>query len=326
MGNDEAWIGNRQSSIVNRQSLRPHFFRFPFSFFLPSLCLSVFAACALVGASFAAEALQLPPDISRKDGKFFSKKDGMPLVFVPAGKFFMGSPNGNYNERPANQILLDAFLIDVHEVTNAQFAKFVEDTRYRPKGPWKRGYQTGQENHPVRFVTWYDAKAYARWAGRDLPTEAMWEKAARGETGLIYPWGRQWKEGVARVDLDVDAGPCAVGSFPEGASPYGCHDMGGNVWEWVNDWYDRYYYESLQAEMLPRNPKGPPDGAPPEPRFVKTDTAAGNERSTRKVIRGGGWLKKGKENLRCSKRSWSNPRYWLNDTGFRCAISLKRKN
>jgi len=290
---------------------------------LPFLRVGLLVACALSGTELVAEVVRLPPGIRRADGKYFSEKDGMQLVFVPAGKFRRGSPTGNYNERPAHEVYVDAFLIDVHEVTNAQFKRFVQDSGYRPKGPWKRGYGPGQHDYPVRFVTWHDAKAYAKWAGRDLPTEAMWEKAARGESGFIYPWGHQWKKGAARVDLDVSAGPCAVGSFPQGASPYGCLDMGGNVWEWVNDWYDRYYYENFQGDVPARNPQGPPDGAPPEPRFVKSNTAGGNERSTRKVIRGGGWVKSGKENLRCAKRSWGNPRYWLNDTGFRCAISLK---
>jgi formylglycine-generating enzyme required for sulfatase activity len=94
------------------------------------------------------------------------------------------------------------------------------------------------------------------------------------------------------------------------------------VWEWVGDWYDRYHYESLPNDQLVRNPTGPEDGAPPEPRFIETNTAGGNERCTRKVIRGGGWVKSGKENTRCSKRSWGNPSYWLNDTVFRCAVSL----
>jgi len=264
----------------------------------------------------------LPPGVRQQDDRYISEKDGMVLVLVPAGSFLMGSANGNFNERPAHQVYLDAFLIDIHEVTNSQFETFVQQSGYSPQGSWKRAYGEGQENHPVRFVTWYDAKAYAEWAGREIPSEAMWEKAARGETGYVYPWGPAWKQRMARSDLDVPEGPCSVGSFPQGASPYGFLEMCGNVWEWVNDWYDRYYYESFQGGMLARNPQGPKDGTPPEARFVRSLTAAGNERSTRKVIRGGGWVKSGKENLRCAKRTWGNPRYWLNDTGFRCAISL----
>jgi formylglycine-generating enzyme required for sulfatase activity len=264
----------------------------------------------------------IPAGVQHVDGKFLSIKDGMELVHVPAGAFLMGSANGHYSERPAHQVYLDAYLIDIHEVTNAQFEKFVSESGYQPHGPWKRGFQDGQEEHPVRFVTWHDAKAYADWAGRELPTEAMWEKAARGPAGHVYPWGPTWKQRAAHTDLAVDAGPGPVGAYPNGASPYGCLDMGGNVWEWVNDWYDRYYYERFRGEMLARNPQGPKDDAPPETRFVRTNTAAGNERSTRKVIRGGGWVSSGQENLRCSKRYWGNPKYWFNDTGFRCAISL----
>lgn len=247
----------------------------------------------------------------------------MPMVLVPAGEFVMGSNSGCYDERPAHKVDLDTFLIDKHEVTNAQFERFVKSAGYHPQGPWRRGFGPGAANCPVRFVTWYDAGAYARWAGRRLPTEAQWEKAASGGQGLTYPWGAEWKNGVSRAGADVEAGPVPVGSFPGGASRYGCLDMAGNVWEWVADWYDRYYYESSPATT--RNPAGPPDGAPPEERFVKSKTAAGNERSTRKVIRGGGWAG-GSDNARCARRMWANPRYWLNDTGFRCAVTLRKQS
>jgi len=290
--------------------------------FLILACVATWAAPLRAQDDGAPSSFTLPEGVVVQNGKYVSESDGMELVLVPAGAFLMGSTDGHFSERPAHQVYLDAYLIDVHEVTNGQFEKFVADSDYQPQGPWRRGYGAGQADYPVRFVTWYDAKAYADWAGRELPSEAMWEKAARGESGLVYPWGSAWKLRVARVDLDVDAGPGKVGSFPAGASPYGCLDMAGNVWEWVADWYDRFYYERFRGELLARNPQGPRDAAPPEERFVKTNTAGGNERSTRKVIRGGGWVKSGTENSRCAKRSWGNPRYWLNDTGFRCAISL----
>ena len=267
--------------------------------------------------------LRLPAGVTGQGDRIVSERDGMPLVYVPAGPFIMGSADGNFDERPPHNVHVDAFLIDVHEVTNAQFERFVKESGYQPKGPWQRGFEAGQEDYPVRFVTWHDAMAYAQWAGRTLPTEAMWEKAARGQESLLYPWGNRFDSGLARVDLDTDAGPAAVGSFPQGASPYGCLDMAGNVWEWVNDWYDRHYYENFASQEVVRNPTGPEDGAPPEKRFVDSGTAAGNERSTRKVIRGGGWVRSGQENARCAKRTWGNPRYWLNDTGFRCAIPLR---
>lgn len=271
----------------------------------------------------AARRSSLPRHIIHEGGKYVSQKDGMELVLVPAGESVMGCDKGHYSERPAHPVRLGPFLIDKHEVTNAQFAKFVKETTYKPEGPWRQGYRAFDESDfPVRFVTWHDADAYARWAGRRLPTEAQWERAARGTDGRIYPWGMDWKDGLSRTDQDQEAGPTKVGSFPKGASPYGCLDMGGNVWEWSNDWYDRFYYENFKDNKVAVNPTGPDDGALPEKRFIFTNTAPGNERSTRKVIRGGGWMHEGKENARCSKRTAGNPKYWFPDTGFRCAIWL----
>ena len=284
--------------------------------------ISVFALWSTPLFAQEANTIELPAGVEQRGMRLVSQKDDMELRLVSAGAFVMGSPDGGFDERPAHQVYLDAFLIDVHEVTNVQFERFLRESNYKPTGPWKRGYQEGQENFPVRFVTWYDAKAYAKWAGRDLPSEAMWEKAARGPRGYVYPWGAAWRTGMAQTNAEVAAGPAQVGSYPDGKSPYGCYDMGGNVWEWVDDWYDRFYYESLPSDNIVRNPTGPEDGAQPEQRFIDTNTAAGNERSTRKVIRGGGWAGDGQEHARCANRNWGNPHYWLNDTGFRCAIRL----
>jgi len=263
------------------------------------------------------QAPRLPKGVRAQGGFYVSEKDGMELVRIPAGAFVMGSDHGHPDERPAHKVHVDAFFIDKYEVTNAQFAKFVAASGYKPRGPWRRGAGPGREKHPVTFVTWHDAKAYATWAGRTLPTEAEWERAARGTKAFTYSWGNTFEPGAARVDAKLSAGPSPVGSHASGVSPEGAHDMAGNVWEWVRDWYDRRCYQMRKKPV--ENPTGPPDGAPPEKRFVDTNTAAGNERSTLKVIRGGGWVRGGRENARCSKRMWGNPRYWFNDTGFRCA-------
>jgi len=275
-----------------------------------------FNACTLaLACSFC------PLLVVEKNGKYWSLIDNMEMIYIPAGLCYQGSDIGRYDEKPLHKVKLDAFFIDIHEVTNVQFARFVQTTGYVPQGPWLRGYNVGEDLLPVRYITWYDAKTYAEWTGKRLPTEAEWEKAARGTGKTIFPWGDNWSPQV----LFSVSGPTPVGTNRLDISPYGCFDMGGNVFEWVNDWYDRYYYEAFSNDIA-INPQGPPDGAEPEEKFIKSKTAAGNERSTRKVIKSGGWQANfAKNNMRIANRMWANPNYWLNDTGFRCAVSAKKQ-
>jgi formylglycine-generating enzyme required for sulfatase activity len=242
------------------------------------------------------------------------KKDGSIMVYVPAGEFIMGSDEGESDEQPVHIVYLDAFYIDKTEVRNADFAKFVEATSFQTdlerQGislTW-RSVAQGKDNHPVVWISWNDAVAYCEWAGKRLPTEAEWEKAARGTDGRVYPWGNtfdgsklsfcdkncpeEWK------DTSVDDGyeyTAPVGSYQTGASPHGTLDMTGNVWEWVADWYNSGYYSQSPG----RNPTGPDSGE-------------------YRVIRGGSWF----TNLglvRCAYRTGAWPRRGYNDIGFRCA-------
>ncbi|MDA1143237.1 MAG: formylglycine-generating enzyme family protein, partial [Planctomycetota bacterium] len=179
-----------------------------------------------------------------------------------------------------------------HPVTNAQYRKFIEETGHREPRFWEDD-RFNQPNQPVVDVTWPDAQAYCKWAGLRLPTEAEWEKAARGKDGREYPWGPDLPDETrCNFDSNVDR-PTEVGSYPEGASPYGCQDMAGNVWEWCQDRYGDY------NESDTRNPAGPDDGS-------------------YRIVRGGSWFH-GSNYVRCAYRHSLVPANWLNNLGFRCA-------
>jgi formylglycine-generating enzyme required for sulfatase activity len=191
------------------------------------------------------------------------------MISIPAGEFIMGSEIGRDDERPAHRVYLDAYELDRYEVTNAQYRRFLLATGARPPRYWTdAAYPTDQADYPVVGVSWDDADAYCRWAGKRLPTEAEWEKACRGTDGRVYPWGQAWEPKRANVDAagwdfggatqdgaaatvwdaawarlalpPGSPGPTLqpVGSHLDGASPYGVLDMVGNASEWVADWYN----------------------------------------------------------------------------------------
>jgi len=230
-------------------------------------------------------------------------------VLVPAGEFSMGSEEYD-DEKPRHQVYLDAFYIDKYEVTTAHFQQFVQATGHRTQAErggdsatWRapRGSGSsiaGLEQHPVVQVSQDDAKAYCTWAGKRLPTEAEWEKAAWGTDGRTYPWGNQFDSRQGNFE-GKNHGTVPVGSYEEGKSPYGAYDMAGNVWEWVADWYDENYYRNSPA----RNPQGPVSG----------DKA---------VRRGCGWAANKALDVRAPTRDWRAPAGWYGNVGFRCAKTL----
>jgi formylglycine-generating enzyme required for sulfatase activity/uncharacterized caspase-like protein len=224
-------------------------------------------------------------------------------------------------EVPRHRVMLDAFHIDRDEVTNALFERFVQATSHRttaeregkgwvwhPKdGKWQleevggAGWRTpggsgtsAASDHPVVQVSWHDADAYCRWAGKRLPTEVEWEKAARGTDGRRYPWGDDWDQTRANGAMTAKA-TRPVGSYHSGTSPYGVHDMAGNVAEWVADWFGKDYYQRSPL----RNPTGPDSG-------------------TRRVLRGGSWSFSPRV-LRSANRLDGSPDGRDNNLGFRCA-------
>jgi formylglycine-generating enzyme required for sulfatase activity len=182
------------------------------------------------------------------------------MVLVAGGKYLIGSDDGSDLEKPQHTVELKAYYIDRTEVTNADYKKFVDATGHRPPSNWTGGsYPEGRESYPVTGVTWQDAADYAAWAGKRLPTEAEWEAAARGVDARIYPWGDQWREGLANIgvrssaDYDASQYPteiAAAGRFANGASQAGAIDMIGNVWEWTADEFDLYQGNPVRLEEI----------------------------------------------------------------------------
>jgi len=173
-------------------------------------------------------------------------KDPNPMVRVQAGAFTMGSNTRMPDEGPLHTAKLKTFLIDKYEVTNLQYQRFIEATgRHSPQHFQNRTFPQGKIDHPVTYVSWYDAKAYCEWAGKRLPSDAEWEKAARGTDGRTFPWGDEFDVNNANTparwqSLSQEGDTTPVGAFPSGVSPYGLHDMAGNVWEWTDSWYRQY--------------------------------------------------------------------------------------
>ncbi|MBU6352276.1 MAG: SUMF1/EgtB/PvdO family nonheme iron enzyme [Chloroflexi bacterium] len=223
---------------------------------------------------------------------------GLEWVTVPAGEFTMGS-NDSGDEQPIHQVYLSEYQIARHPVTNAQYELFVKANSYAAPKHWKnKKIPPGKENHPVVNVSWKDAQAFCAWAGVRLPTEAEWEKAARGTDGRKYPWGNEPPTmELCNFNSNV-GGTTPIGSYPKGASPYGVLDMAGNVWEWVNDRYGGKYY-SVSPSV---NPQGPASG-------------------TRRVLRGGSWSSI-VNYVRSADRNLDDPDFWFNSIGFRCVRSL----
>lgn len=245
--------------------------------------------------------------VSAHAASLAKEMDPVPMVTIPAGPFLMGSPEGigRADEWPQRSVYLDQYAIDQVEVTNQRYLAFVNLSGHRnPPNPYGKGFlltAKGIETLPVVQVTWYDAKAYCSWANKRLPTEAEWEKAARGADGRRFPWGndqptskhanfdREWVEKKTLLP---------VGSLPAGDSPYRVKDMAGNAREWVQDWYEPDYYQHAPD----RNPSGP------------------DKRGVVRGIRGGSWHSPVAD-ITASARGRGGFALQTHGTGFRCARS-----
>ncbi|MEI7989762.1 MAG: SUMF1/EgtB/PvdO family nonheme iron enzyme, partial [Chloroflexota bacterium] len=283
------------------------------------------------GPNFVAPSLSLQVDGQAEGGTAaktrISQKDGMEMIYIPAGEFLMGSADSDSDaysaEKPQHKVYLDGYWMDKTEVTNAMFAKYVEATGYKtdsektgsgttcnhdgcgitngadwqhPGGPGSN--IDSKANHPVVQMNWNDAKGYCEWGGGRLPTEAEWEKGARGEDGRKYPWGNGSPDkSMLNFDMNL-VDTAAVGSYPSGASPYGLLDMSGNVAEWVNDWYGDNYYQSSPQ----KNPTGP-------------DSGTVGVLGTFRVLRGGSW----NDDFRLVRAAFRvDPNFRGVINGFRC--------
>ena len=230
--------------------------------------------------------------------KIIVAKDGAEMVLIPAGEFQMGN-NGNANEKPVHTVYVDAFYMDVYEVTVGQYRKFLQTTGHRALPDWGSEYFP-TDMHPVVGVSWHDAMAYAAWAGKRLPTEAEWEKAARGGLqGQEYPWGNGIDARQANYNY-YHGSTTAVGSYD--ANGYGLYDMAGNVWEWCVDAYEADFYE-----IAP--PRNPVSGGSVTPPYLTDQT------NTSRVLRGGSWFD---SYLRVATRNSNTPAYTDDTVGFRC--------
>lgn len=259
----------------------------------------------LQGGALAAE--QLPPSLTGKDGA--------PMALISEGSFPMGVPkaarDGGMDERPNHDVFIDSFYMDIYEVTNGRYLQFVTDTGHRvPEHPTdaSRGLWQGNmmpesvTDLPVINVDWFDSQAYCEWAGKRLPTEAEWEKAAKGANDWRFAWGdvepttehANFNQPAWRGESTL----VQVGMYEKGKSPYGIYDVAGNVWEWVSDWYEVDYYSHSPTH----NPQGPETGKD-------------------KTLRSSGWQGETPQ-MRVFTRIKSVPTDRNDSTGFRCAQTI----
>ena len=242
------------------------------------------------------------------------------MVLVPAGEFIMGTnrtdPENTHlkigtvkplykDQRPERKVHLDAFYIDQYEVTNLEYKKFIDATQFPElPGHWEEGmYPEGEKDLPVTNVTWREALTYALWAGKRLPTEAQWEKAARGTDGRLFPWGDDYQKGWANVGVDGAKALVKGGSFPKDVSPYNVHDLAGNVMEWTQSWYERYPGNDYQFKKFGKEFK---------------------------VLRGNGFQKGGHYFLEAYRyafyRTEGKPDEYFENVGFRCVMPITSSN
>jgi formylglycine-generating enzyme required for sulfatase activity len=237
--------------------------------------------------------------VSKNKEKSSASSNPPDMALIPAGEFIMGSNERWDDESPEHIASTDAFFIDLYEVTNENYKKFVEATKREAPYHWPNGeIPKEMEKHPVVYVSWFDARDYCEWSGKRLPNEQEWEKASRGEDGFTYPWGHEWSLDKSNNPYKYSTGTVPVGSYPEGRSPYGLYDMSGNVWEWVDSYYLPHPGNTVQRAEYGKD---------------------------KRILKGGSWFDCLSYGCGLSaptfNRSFFTPEVRNNSFGFRCAKS-----
>lgn len=266
------------------------------------IAVNILSACEMKPDS-------LPP-------KRVSEVDGKAMRLIPAGDFIMGTnrtdPENTHlkigtvkplykDQHPEHKVHLEAFYIDEKEVTNLEYKKFIDATQFPElPGHWEEGaFPEGKGDLPVTNVTWREALTYALWAGKRLPTEAQWEKAARGTDGRLFPWGNEYQKGLANVGVDGAKELAIGGSYPKDLSPYHVFDMAGNVMEWTSSWYQPYPGNDYKFKKFGKEFK---------------------------VLRGNGYQKGGHYFLEAYRyafyRTEAKPDEYFENVGFRCVMPV----
>jgi formylglycine-generating enzyme required for sulfatase activity len=260
------------------------------------------------------------------------------FVRIPASEFTMGSSRAHDrqahdDEMPAQVLLVTDYLMMRCPVTNAQYAQFIQATGHRTPLSWTNGsFPPGKADHPVVGVSYYDAIAFCAWAAQEtglpirLPTEPEWEKASRGPQIRAYSWGDEWKKGLCNTSEEERNGTSPVGGYsPQGDSPYGIADMGGNVQEWCSSLFGPYPYDPADGREAHVYDLHNQDLLPKLIETGCTSMPESDEASFGKsVIRGGSW-RETKFQARCSYRSWAAPMHRSDDTGFRCCYEPEKQ-
>lgn len=252
-----------------------------------------------------------PPESKSSPRRLIAwERDGKEMIYIPAGSFTMGRDDGADNQRPAHEVYVAAFYVDRYPVTNEEYKRFVEETGHTPPHyevswvdatAYNWNLQTGspppgRDKHPVVLVTLEDARAYAAWAGKRLPTEAEWERAARGTDGRVWPWGNRFLPEHCNTKEAEIGGTSPVGQFsPQGDSPDGLGDAVGNVWEWTSSLYRHFPYLAEDGREDPWI-----DGW--------------------RTLRGGSWVND--STIACCTARLDGDFLFFTNVGFRCAVSL----